>query len=479
MTGPKPLILLEFNELSPTLMDRFIAEGKLPNFAKLRARSQVCVTETDEVAPNLEPWIQWITVHTGLSYKEHGVFDLGDGHKLNYPRVFELLSEHGYKIFICGSMNAAFRRPPNGYFIPDPWSVGVDPYPKGEFEDFFNYIRLNVQEHTRDKMVVSKSEHLKFLLFMVRHGLSTRTVVAIMKQLAEERSGKFRWKRAMILDRLLWDVFEYYWKKKRPAFSTFFLNSTAHFQHFYWRNMDPNPFKIKPSTEEQAEYENAVLFGYEGMDKIVGRCLDVAGPDTVVILASALSQQPCLIYEDKSGKTFYRPNDPEKFFEYAGIHTPHRFAPVMSEQFHLYFKEEPDAVEAEKLLAAMRVDGRALMMARRDGHEVFAGCTIFQPVDPKATVTNSQGEAKEFGSLLYKADVLKSGMHHPDGILWVGDTSKQPTESRRVSLRSVAPTILAHFGVTKPNFMRADPLPPYAPAAAAEASRVMAATTGV
>jgi len=58
MTGPKPLILLEFNELSPTLMDRFIAEGKLPNFAKLRARSQVCVTETDEVVTNLEPWIQ-------------------------------------------------------------------------------------------------------------------------------------------------------------------------------------------------------------------------------------------------------------------------------------------------------------------------------------------------------------------------------------------------------------------------------------
>jgi len=30
------LILAEFNELSPVLMDKFIAAGKLPNFERLR-----------------------------------------------------------------------------------------------------------------------------------------------------------------------------------------------------------------------------------------------------------------------------------------------------------------------------------------------------------------------------------------------------------------------------------------------------------
>ena len=47
-------------------MDQFIAEGKLPHFARLKAESQVYITDAEEIAPNLEPWIQWVTVETGL-----------------------------------------------------------------------------------------------------------------------------------------------------------------------------------------------------------------------------------------------------------------------------------------------------------------------------------------------------------------------------------------------------------------------------
>jgi hypothetical protein len=39
------VIQLEFNELSPALMDKFIAEGKWPFFKKLRDESMVIVSE--------------------------------------------------------------------------------------------------------------------------------------------------------------------------------------------------------------------------------------------------------------------------------------------------------------------------------------------------------------------------------------------------------------------------------------------------
>ena len=44
-------------------------------------------------------------------------------------------------------------------------------------------------------------------------------------QLAEERSGTARWKRAVLLDKLQFDVFAWYYRKIRPDFATFFLNS--------------------------------------------------------------------------------------------------------------------------------------------------------------------------------------------------------------------------------------------------------------
>ena len=102
----RPVILLEFNELSPSLMARFIGEGKLPTFARFQREARVFTTEADENAPNLEPWIQWITVHTGLPYREHRVFHLGDAHTLREKSVWDLVSDQGSKVWVCGSMNA-------------------------------------------------------------------------------------------------------------------------------------------------------------------------------------------------------------------------------------------------------------------------------------------------------------------------------------------------------------------------------------
>jgi len=86
----RPIILLEFNEIVPQLIDRFIADGRLPQFAKFKETSDVFVTSADEPsAPYLEPWIQWYSIHTGLSYKEHGVYRLTDGLQQDHDDIGE------------------------------------------------------------------------------------------------------------------------------------------------------------------------------------------------------------------------------------------------------------------------------------------------------------------------------------------------------------------------------------------------------
>ena len=269
-TGPidGPMILLEFNELSPALMDTFIEQGYLPNFKRLRDGSQVFTTVAEEVAPNLDPWIQWVTVHSGLSFDEHGIFHLGDGHKLAVKSLWDMIAARGKTVWVCGSMNIKYDTPVRGAVVPDPWTVGVSPSP-AELEPYYLFVQRNVQEYTNDRVPLSKADYLRFLKFMVTHGLSVRTGRSILSQLwGERRTGKGKWKRATILDKLQRDVFLHYFRKLRPAFSTFFLNSTAHFQHAHWRNMDPEPFKIKPTDDDQAEYQHAVRYGYEEMDSV-------------------------------------------------------------------------------------------------------------------------------------------------------------------------------------------------------------------
>src|SRR5512138_2512617 len=94
------VILLEFNELCPPLMQRFMDEGRLPNFKRLHASAQVYTTDAGEKPPFLEPWIQWVTLHTGMTYAEHQIFNLSDGHKLREKCIWDVLSDAGLTVLV-------------------------------------------------------------------------------------------------------------------------------------------------------------------------------------------------------------------------------------------------------------------------------------------------------------------------------------------------------------------------------------------
>ena len=81
-----------------------------------------CITEAELEYENLEPWIQWPSVHSGLSAAEHKIFRLGDMVDAGIPQIFEQLEQKGYKVGCVSAMNAVNRLKTPSYFIPDPWT---------------------------------------------------------------------------------------------------------------------------------------------------------------------------------------------------------------------------------------------------------------------------------------------------------------------------------------------------------------------
>jgi hypothetical protein len=190
------------------------------------------------------------------------------------------------------------------------------------------------------------------------------------------------------------------------------------------------------------------------MDRIVGDIVAAAPANAVVVLATALSQQPCLIYEDVGGKTFYRPRTFEPLVEFAGITGCQSVEPVMSEQFHLRFATESDANDAAECLRALRIDGHQAMHVDARDKNVFSGCKIYSPLDHDVSLQGSNGKSIPFFRLFYQVESMKSGMHHPDGILWMRIPGVVPTiHPEKVSLRDVPPTLLSMFGIAKPEYM--------------------------
>ena len=450
------VVLLEFNELTPSLMDKFIAEGRLPNFDRFRRESRVFITEAAEREPYLEPWIQWVTVHSGQSYAQHGVFHLDEGHKLAAPMIWDALAERGHASWICGSMNPS-RKDSRTAVLPDPWCTKVDPWPE-ELDTFFQFVRMQVLEHTNERMPLGARDYLRFLTFMATHGLSFRSIHAAISQLlAERRDPDCRWKRVVLLDRLQLDVFKYFHRRLKPAFSTLFLNSTAHYQHAYWDRMEPEQFGADPSEAHDDSRSEAILFGYEQMDTLLGELVESCGSDTTFILSTALSQEAWIDHQSQSGGTLYRPKDIAEFARAMRVAGRYTVAPVMTEQFHLEFQDDGAAVEAEQHLGGLRVEGEPLMFIERQGRRVFAGCALRRDVPADARISLGDSQVPFF-DLFYKVPTEKTGMHHPDGLLWFRMADRQHADGGRVPLTSVAPTILSLFDIAAPVTMESAPI---------------------
>ena len=71
----KRLILLELNEINFDVVDQYLAKdsARFPSLKKLLAGASIR-TSCEKKYEELEPWIQWVSVHTNKTYAEHGVF---------------------------------------------------------------------------------------------------------------------------------------------------------------------------------------------------------------------------------------------------------------------------------------------------------------------------------------------------------------------------------------------------------------------
>lgn len=441
------MIVLEFNELCSDLIGEFMTEGLLPNFRKLYDRSTVFTSEAGESPPNLEPWIQWPSVHSGMTYGQHQVFNLGDGEKLREKSVAEILSNAGVPVGVFGSMNVNYRKL-RGYFMPDPWHKSASASPES-LQPFYRVIAKQVQESSRND-ALARADMLCLGFFMLRNGLSFGTALRAARQLLDERLDPgVQWRRASLLDALQYDLFRRANKRHGVRFATFFSNSTAHYQHYYWRNMQPELFELPPPASDHRSLPDAILFGYRSMDRLIGRALKDY-PHAVIVLCTALSQRA---WTDTSKCTF-RPRDFGQLLALAGI-DPASVAvkPVMAEQFHLDFATADACTHAANALQALSIDERKVMYVQQEGEKsLLCGCDINDARVEDRNVVRADGKTRRFSEIFYMIHTMRSGRHDPRGLFWLGNGRHQIVADS-ISILDIAPTILNYFNVAKPHYM--------------------------
>lgn len=240
------------------------------------------------------------------------------------------------------------------------------------------------------------------------------------------------------------DIFRHYWRKYLPGYATFFLNSTAHYQHAYWRHMAPDSFQHRAPEAEETKYRDAILFGYQNMDRLLGEFFKLEAQGAQLVLMTALSQQPFLKYEDIGGQNFYRPRNIDALLSEISI-TSGDIQPVMTHQYRLRMDDVDMRDTASAALSSLTVDGKQVFDVAQEEDGLYFGCQLRTRLQPGTTMLIGNREAAFFDHF-YRIEDIKSGCHHPDGVLWVkGGTHCQHAE--KVSILDWFPTVLDHFGL--------------------------------
>jgi len=419
----KRIIQLELNEISYPIIEGLIEKNRLPNFKILNDSWQFLKTDSEEDYEKIEPWIQWVTAHTGKTYSEHGIFNLGDVHKLKHKQIWERLSEKGIESGIIGSMNAAKNTAKGGMFFPDPWAIHAEAYPD-KLKPLWQLISSRVQSHATSKLGIP--DLLKGVRSCLQFNIPLSTYFSIANQILQQKmEPKVKWKLAIVFDLFQAELFKNVLRKTDYGYYTLFLNAIAHYQHHYWRNYSREGFNPEIKYDDIRPEDDPISYGYEAYDKILGEIIKIVkgDPDTLIIVVSGLSQIPYTDKEEQGGMNYYRLKNHQAFAEKIGVGVSHGYEvfPLMSRDWQIKYASEEQKIKALKVLKGLKMKGERLFNIREDVADYIFIETAYTKGAEASDPIELDGSSISLFLDAFTNIAIKSGHHTGVGNLWLSD----------------------------------------------------------
>lgn len=398
----RKLLFLELNEVNFEYIAGYCARGSLPNFADLIKRHGWVRTSSEQRYEDLEPWIQWVTAHTGKTLSEHKVFRLGDIVKHDLPQIWEQLEERGLRVGAISPMNAKHRLRRPAFFVPDPWTP-TKLTAGARLRGLYEAVAQAVNDNAQSRVTLRSAWQLLAGLCAYAAPANYASYVQLA---ATSRSCP--WRKAIFLDLLFADVFVRETRRAAPDFATLFLNAAAHIQHHYlfssacYDGSRRNPDWYVPSGRDPVHEVYAVY------DRIIGR-VRTTFPDSRIMIATGLHQDP---HDDV---TFYwRLRNHEQFLRRIGV--PFRQVSArMSRDFLVECSSEQEAAAAERRMRMSQAsDGLPLFEIDNRGSDLFVMLTY--PKDIPSDFVLHVDQDRYAGLAADVAFVaLKNGQHNGIG----------------------------------------------------------------
>ena len=401
------MLVIELNEFNRELLESVANRLGLSHLQSVLGWQHAETwTENEYDSGFLEPWAQWVSVHTGAPASEHLVKNLGDVPHLKQEQIWETWSRQGAISVVWGVMNGNRRNAELcKVFIPDPWTFSEDAFPAA-YQGLIELPRYLAKNYLDFSKRTAAGKAFRLLLALLRSTRGTDLMNGaryLVKGL--RKFGPTNLTFIVFFEYLSVMAFIRAVEKLKPDRAIVFINMLAHVQHHYWSTPDGSNC---PQIEFAATAVNEML------GKMINRCESLALGRIAVLNAlsqSCTDQEPPWI--------LYRPNNHAKLAQTLGVKAL-RVEPLMTYDAHVFFSDGAAATRGMQILQSVKVAGKALFLVEPDEHDpckLFYRVAMSDPLPPDAEFVY-QNQSARFTDH-FTAIVQRTGKHQQKGDLLV------------------------------------------------------------
>ncbi len=403
-TPNKDVLIVELNEFSTDLIQTAIKQHHLPALAKIWNFPKVTYKSPDRYNSGyLEPWVQWVSIHSGTPSSQHRIKHLGDVPDLTFKQCWEVLSEHDITMGVWGVMNGACQSAKNvSFFVPDPWTFTEAAIPNelNHLLDLPRYVAKNYQSLSKVSLIKKAWSLLTFIAKSGQGKAIFKEVLGLGKTLLKH--GKHHYVYISFFDYIQTLLFSEYKKKFTPRVSLLFLNSLAHLQHHHWRDGEEN---ITPE----------ILHGLQQLDRLFGFLFQTF-PNDAIVVHNGLSQMNT---NHEKPWVLYRQKDPVAFLKALKLPIL-RVEQHMTHDGHVFFANQQDRDAAFNALKYATLLEKPLFQVEKntENHsKLFYQLTFTDQLTDKKVTFVYEGKHYLFFEH-FDEIVTRTGRHIPIGTIF-------------------------------------------------------------
>lgn len=404
----QPTLVLELNEFNMDLLKLAASKLNLKNIQRIISLNHG-VTIADQVQEHqgLDPWVQWVSIHTETPSQEHNILRLGDLAKLDRQQIWERLSDLGISTGVWGVMNAGRRQSPsNQYFVTDPWTFTEAAHPSSlnPFLALPIYFSKNYLDLSFFQILLNSAKTSWFILRNLKLSELFSDTLFLLKGLL----GIKKFKTSFLFcsyELISTRIFSKYRKKYKPQVNFIFINSIAHFQHHDWN--------------DGIDFDPVSKFVFQSIDRILSIVLPPENSPEKIMILSGLSQKNV----SREQIYCYRQINPEDFLTSLGL-SFNKVEQCMTNDAHVFFRTEAERERAFNLLNSATIEGQPTFFVEKcsiNNKKLFYQVAISKHLDENAVLKLENQELSFFKKFAIYAK--RTGAHIPTGSYLTNYTS--------------------------------------------------------